>query len=155
MTCSPEPSKERGFSKHLEVKCSQCRFTSGVYSSPTVEKHRIGRKTFEGNLLAAASFSESGGGYSAMQKFSQVFSAGALSENAYRKNFNDYASASKEEFECQRRIVLEVVKKAHIDLDSAPDESGVVNISVSDDGTWRKRDTLLIMVWDLSSVETI
>ena len=85
MTCSPEPSKERGFSKYLEVKCSQCRFTSGVYSSPTVEKHRIGRKTFEGNLLAAASFSESGGGYSAMQKFSQVFSAGALSENAYRR----------------------------------------------------------------------
>ncbi len=62
-----------------------------------------------------------------------------LSQNAYANNHSKLESAAQDTFKIINKEAKEAIKDAYHDNGVVPDKDGILDISVSYDGSWQKR----------------
>lgn len=127
---------EFGFSSKLHVKCSSC----GQNYGPTFSSSRmLNQKSFTINKDMVEAFLSIGKGHSAMEKFSMALGLTPMDIKTFNKYVRQLADEAKD---FKTRVLCESQKaviEEHGRNGDSPDAAGILNVSVSYDGTWMKR----------------
>ncbi|GFT93460.1 uncharacterized protein TNCV_2387371 [Trichonephila clavipes] len=123
-----------GFSTKIELKCKSCRkIFNSVFSSPRDDDSNC----FDANKKLVEAFLKIGKGHAALELFSMAIGIHAMDKKTFskclHKLYEEKCSFKEDILEISRKVV----RKHHEDLLGAA--NGVIDITVSYDGTWQKR----------------
>ncbi|GFS52478.1 uncharacterized protein TNIN_349921 [Trichonephila inaurata madagascariensis] len=123
-----------GFSSKIELKCKSCKkIFNSVFSSPRDDDS----KCFEANKKLVEAFLKIGKGHAALELFSMAIGIHAMDKKTFSKCllklYEEKCSFKEDILEISRKVV----RKHHEDLLGIA--NGVIDITVSYDGTWQKR----------------
>ena len=91
-------------------------------------------------MRATMAFRGIGCGYAAMTEWSGTMNmSNHLSQNAYTSNHSKLQTASKEMFNVTVDESRQAIKDAYKDIGVVPDNEGILDVSVSYDGSWQRR----------------
>ncbi|GFW89908.1 uncharacterized protein TNCV_2980041 [Trichonephila clavipes] len=123
-----------GFSTKIELKCKSCRkIFNSVFSSPRDDDSNC----FDANKKLVEAFLKIGKGHAALELFSMAIGIHAMDKKTFskclHKLYEEKCSFKEDILEISRKVV----RKHHEDLLGTA--NGVIDITVSYDGTWQKR----------------
>ncbi|GFX85642.1 uncharacterized protein TNCV_2470441 [Trichonephila clavipes] len=123
-----------GFSTKIELKCKSCRkIFNSVFSSPGDDDS----KCFDANKKLVEAFLKIGKGHAALELFSMAIGIHAMDKKTFSKCLHKLYEEKCNFKEDILEISRKVVRKHHEDLLGTA--NGVIDITVSYDGTWQKR----------------
>lgn len=130
--------QRKGSACLMELHCSTCGKLAAEYSSQKTGVHRTG---FDINRRIVAAASSIGIGFSQLQR---LFTMLGLSQPMSESTWYEYRSTVNTAFRLAADAHLPEaaaqVRATYADMNlGTPDEDGVLNISISIDGTWQKR----------------
>ena len=135
--------KERssGFAARCFLICSNCEATfCEDYLCKRVADSKSSRSPFEINMLSTVAFRGVGCGYSAMRDWCGTMNiAHCPTQTAYQKAQAKVEEASKSTFDEVSQTSLRGIFDAYAKVGTMPDKDGILDISVSFDGSWQKR----------------
>ena len=122
---STDPSKRKGLSSYIEIKCT-CGYYRSEFSSPTIKKSGKG---LNANTRSVYAMRSCGLGYNALEKFCGLMNLPPpVSKKNYQKLSHKIRDTAKTVAEASMSAAIEEVKK-----------EGATDIGVSvDDGTWQR-----------------
>lgn len=126
-----------GFSKCLELICSECGHSFGkTFSSAREEKSR----KFKVNQNIVHAFLSIGKGHAALETFSMILGMPSMDRKTFSKCLDNLADKNivieKEVLQVSR----DLVRKTYFEQNSLQEDSdAIIDITVSYDGTWQKR----------------
>ena len=131
----------QGFSSRGQVSCPSCSETiDEQFTCKRVGGSEASRSPFDINMRATIAFRGAGCGFAAMSEWSGTMNLpNHLSQNAYTSNHLKLQTASKETFKVIVAESRQAIKDAYKDIGVVPDNEGILNVSVSYDGSWQRR----------------
>lgn len=132
------PELRMGSSCLLELKCTRCGKLSSEYTSP---KTGIIHTGFDVNRRLVAAATSTGMGFAQVQRF---FAMMGLPKPMNEKTWYDYKKrlhGRVKQAACRHlEDAAETVRSAYADMNRGiPDVNGILDISISIDGSWHKR----------------
>lgn len=127
-----------GFALQLSVACSECDFEHTTYNSEWC-KEKSKRRTFDVNIRMVKAISSIGKGYAALERFCIALNMKPMAHTSYDSillKVQRGTETSTQELLVKAR---QEVKKAHIEVNPLLEETTVIDIAVSYDGSWHKR----------------
>ena len=133
--------KYQGFSSRGKVSCPVCNEEiDEQFTCKRVGGSESSRSPFDINMRATMAFRGVGCGYAAMSEWSGTMNMpNHLSQNAYMSNHSKLQTASKETFKVIVAETRQAIKDTYKDIGVVPDKDGVLDVSVSYDGSWQRR----------------
>lgn len=131
-----EVGKSFGYSIKLELICKNCKHSYGTTYSST---RMSGGGQFEINKKLVDAFLSIGKGHAALETFSMVLGMKSMDKKTFSKcldNLSDNNFLMRENVLSTSR---DLVRKAHMELNSTLGVNDMLDITVSYDGTWQKR----------------
>ncbi len=142
ITFSRKPEGDLGFACRIAIKCINCEtFEREEYSSQRIGQPGSGKNTpFDVNVRSTLAFRGVGCGYSAMKEWCGMMNmSSVLSKNAYINTNNKIEEAASKTFKSVAETTREILKDAYAEVGVNEDKDGILDVSVSYDGTWQKR----------------
>eukprot|EP00795_Rhopilema_esculentum_P002650 gene2650-847_t len=129
-----------GFSVKYQLNCSKCgQFISEGYLCQRIEESKSSMP-FELTTRAILAFRGIGCGYSDITEWCGMMNMPyKMSHDTYSRHNAKVHEASKSCFKNVQEKSIDVIKQAYRDIGVVPDKNGILNISVSFDGTWQRR----------------
>ena len=108
---STDPSKRKGLSSYIEIKCT-CGYYRSEFSSPTITKSGKGLNAFDVNTRSVYAMRSCGLGYNALQKFCGLINLPPpVSKKNYQKLSHKIQDTAKTVAEASMSAAIEEVKK--------------------------------------------
>ena len=135
------PDSYHGFSSRGLVSCPTCsEEIDEQFTCKRVGGSESSRSPFDINMRATMAFRGIGCGYAAMSEWSGIMNMpNHLSQNAYTSSHSKLQAASKETFKVIVTESRHAIKNAYKDIGVVPDSEGILDVSVSYDGSWQRR----------------
>ena len=126
-----------GFAESLHLQCTNCQYTGGsVYSSPRLHDSAKLNVAFEINTVMTMLVHELGKGHAALQKFQTVLGLNNMHVKTFQRHNRKVHQACQSVADTSLDTASEIIRGVYGDL---MDDAGVIDITVSYDGTWQKR----------------
>ena len=126
-----------GFAESLHLQCTNCQYTGGsVYSSPRLHDSAKLNVAFEINTVMTMLVHELGKGHAALQKFQTVLGLNNMHLKTFQRHNRKVHQVCQSVADTSLDTATEIIRGVYGDL---MDDTGVIDITVSYDGTWQKR----------------
>ncbi|GFX87833.1 uncharacterized protein TNCV_4372981 [Trichonephila clavipes] len=126
-----------GMASKLELVCSSCEAVLNSSFSSACVKEKI---VFDINKKMVSSFLRLGKGHAGLELFTLVTGMNAMDKKSFSKHIKILSEENSEMKHQILEVARNIVRKQHLDLnDEKKKETGVLDITVSFDGSWQKR----------------
>lgn len=131
-----ELGEKYGFSHQLKLSCKTCASNSEIFTSRRLPSENSKASHFDVNVRAVQAILDISGGHAAVEKFCMALNMPLMSS----KTFNAIKQYLSDKYQIASKTLLssvhKKVKKAYQCVTESEDDSDVIDISVSYDGTW-------------------
>ena len=130
-----------GFATKGKSYCSRClAFTDNRFFCKPVGGSGHPGSPFDINIRSVLAFRGIGSGFSNIKQWCGIMNMPhCLSQRGYTKNLEKIENSSLDVFETIVSKSRDAIVKAYNEIGVVPDKDGVLDISVSFDGSWQKR----------------
>ena len=130
-----------GFATKGKTSCRRCcSFTDNRFFCERVGGSGHTGSPFDINVRSVLAFRGIGSGFSTIRQWCGIMNMPhCLSQRGYTKNLEKIENASLKVFETIVSKSRHSIVKAYKEIGVVPDKDGILDISVSFDGTWQKR----------------
>ena len=126
-----------GMVSMLETYCTACEEVLGkTNSSDRIGGSNATNKPFVVTRSVVTSTMDMGVGHGGLVKFCRYLDTPVMNKTTYQMQITEASKETVNDILCES---AEIVRKVHHDLDPSIDASGVIDLTVSFDGSWMKR----------------
>lgn len=130
----------QGFAYTMQMVCSGCNFTAGsCNTSQRVQTVESTRPVFDVNRRIVSTMLDLGLGHAGLEQFSMHMNMATLSQPCYDAHVKMLHPSRVGVAEAVMQRSRQMVHDAYLELQKVPDSDGILDITVSFDGSWHKR----------------
>ncbi|GFW39580.1 uncharacterized protein TNCV_3187511 [Trichonephila clavipes] len=126
-----------GYSTKMELLCESCHESYGsVFSSFQEEA----KNSHDINSKLVSAFLSIGTGHAALETFSSVLNMPTMDRKTFAKCMHNLSVKNKEVKKKMLEMSRQAAREAHVKIDASLKNQEIIDVSVSYDGTWQKRE---------------
>ncbi|GFX30290.1 uncharacterized protein TNCV_1963971 [Trichonephila clavipes] len=128
-----------GYSTKMELLCESCHESYGsVFSSFQEEA----KNSHDINSKLVSAFLSIGRGHAALETFSSVLNMPTMDRKTFAKCMHNLSVKNKEVKKKMLEMSRQAAREAQVKVDASLKNQEIIDVSVSYDGTWQKREDI-------------